>query len=80
MTIGSKVLDPINSAFILPEVQGRSDWWEGRRHFVSPVEKYIFIYVGAPLHLVVYNGNRKGARLNPIGLLPAPDRKGQSQL
>jgi ABC-type Fe3+ transport system substrate-binding protein len=53
----SKVLDPIISAFILPEVQDGSNWWEGRHHFIDPEAKYIFIYVGAPLYLVAYNTN-----------------------
>jgi len=51
----SKVLDPIVSAFILPEVKDESKWWQGKQHFIDPEGKYILVYVGAPLFLVGYN-------------------------
>jgi iron(III) transport system substrate-binding protein len=51
----SKVLDPITSAFIFPEVKDESKWWQGRHHFIDPENRYIFVYVGAPLFLVGYN-------------------------
>ena len=51
----SKALDPITSAFILPEVKDESKWWQGRQHFIDPEGKYILVYVGAPLYLVGYN-------------------------
>ncbi len=50
-----KVLDPITSAFILPEVKDESKWWQGKQHFIDPEGKYILVYVGAPLFLVGYN-------------------------
>ena len=53
----SKVLDPITSAFVLPEVKDESKWWQGRQHFIDPEGKYILVYVGAPLYLVGYNTN-----------------------
>jgi len=53
----SKVLDPITSAFLLPEVKDESKWWQGRQHFIDPEGKYILVYVGAPLYLVGYNTN-----------------------
>ena len=51
----SKVLDPIGSAFILPEVKDESKWWQGKQQFIDPDGKFILVYVGAPLFLVGYN-------------------------
>lgn len=50
-----KVLEPIASAYILPEVKDESKWWQGRHQFIDPEGKYILVYVGAPLFLVGYN-------------------------
>ncbi|MBM4297904.1 MAG: extracellular solute-binding protein [Deltaproteobacteria bacterium] len=50
-----KALEPIASAFILPEVKDESKWWQGKQHFIDPEGKYILVYVGAPLFLVGYN-------------------------
>lgn len=43
----AKVLDPIPSALILPEVTDESKWWEGRHHYIDPENKYIFVFVGS---------------------------------
>jgi iron(III) transport system substrate-binding protein len=51
----SKTLDPIASAFILPEVKDESKWWQGKQQFIDPEGRYILVYVGAPLFLVGYN-------------------------
>ena len=51
----SKALDPIASAFILPEVKDESKWWQGKQQFIDPEGKFILVYVGAPLFLVGYN-------------------------
>ncbi len=51
----SKTLDPIASAFILPEVKDESKWWQGKQQFIDPENRYILVYVGAPLFLVGYN-------------------------
>ncbi|MSP38748.1 MAG: extracellular solute-binding protein [Deltaproteobacteria bacterium] len=59
----SKVLDPIASAFILPEVKDESKWWQGKQQFIDPEGKYIFVYVGAPLFLLGYNTKS----VNPAG-------------
>jgi len=53
----SKALDPITSAFILPEVKDESKWWQGKHHFIDPEGRHILVYVGAPLYLVGYNTN-----------------------
>jgi len=52
----AKVLQPIRSAFILPEVLDESLWWQGRHHYADPEAKYIFVPVGnASINLVGYN-------------------------
>jgi iron(III) transport system substrate-binding protein len=51
----SKTLEPIASAFILPEVKDESKWWQGKQQFIDPEGRYILVYVGAPLFLVGYN-------------------------
>jgi iron(III) transport system substrate-binding protein len=51
----ARVLDPIASAFLLPEVEDESKWWQGKHQFIDPEGKYIFVYVAAPLYLVGYN-------------------------
>ncbi len=51
----SKTLEPIASAFILPEVKDESKWWQGKQQFIDPEGKFILVYVGAPLFLVGYN-------------------------
>jgi iron(III) transport system substrate-binding protein len=53
----AKTLDPITSAFLLPEVSDASKWWQGKHHTIDPEGKYIFVFVGAPLYLVGYNSN-----------------------
>jgi iron(III) transport system substrate-binding protein len=53
----AKALDPITSAFLLPEVSDGSRWWQGKHHTIDPEGKYIFVFVGAPLYLVGYNSN-----------------------
>lgn len=59
----SKSLDPITSAFILPEVKDESKWWQGKQQFIDPEGRYILVYVGAPLFLVGYNTKL----VNPAG-------------
>jgi ABC-type Fe3+ transport system substrate-binding protein len=43
----AKILEPIRSAFILPEVLDESKWWEGRHHYIDPENKYVFVFVGS---------------------------------
>ena len=58
-----KSLDPITSAFILPEVKDESKWWQGKQQFIDPEGRYILVYVGAPLFFVGYNTKL----VNPAG-------------
>lgn len=43
----AKALQPIASAFILPEVKDESKWWQGKHQYVDPEGKYIFVPVGS---------------------------------
>jgi iron(III) transport system substrate-binding protein len=58
----AKVLEPIDSSFLLPEVSDPSKWWQGQQHYIDPDNKYILVYVGAPLFLVAYNTNLANPR------------------
>ena len=42
----SKMLEPISSALILPEVTDLSKWWGGKHWYIDPEGQYIFVYVG----------------------------------
>jgi iron(III) transport system substrate-binding protein len=49
-----KALEPIKTAFILPEVMDESKWWQGKHHFQDPENQYIFVYRGEPTGTRVY--------------------------
>jgi iron(III) transport system substrate-binding protein len=51
----AKALDPINSAFILPEVSDPSKWLDGRHHYNDSENQYSFIYAAFPLRLLGIN-------------------------
>jgi iron(III) transport system substrate-binding protein len=42
----AKILEPISSALILPEVTDQSKWWGGKHWYIDPEGQYIFVYVG----------------------------------
>lgn len=52
-----KVLDPIKSLFILPEVVDKSKWLEKRHAYADPEGKYIFAYRVSPGLSLMYNLN-----------------------
>lgn len=53
-----KALDPIGSAFILPEVVDPSAWWQGKHHYVDPESNYVFVFEGtARSGDITYNTN-----------------------
>jgi len=39
----AKVLQPIDQAFILPEVKDSSKWWQAKHHYSDPEGKYLII-------------------------------------
>jgi len=51
----AKALDPIASALILPEVNDRSKWFDGRHSYNDGENQYSFIYAAFPLRLLGYN-------------------------
>ena len=48
-----RVIEPIASALILPEVTDSSKWWQGKHHYVDLERQYIFVFessiYGAPI-------------------------------
>ena len=42
----NKILDPISSTFILPEVSHPNGWYGGRHWYADPEHKYIFMFEG----------------------------------
>jgi iron(III) transport system substrate-binding protein len=43
----AKALDPIKSAFMLPDVTDTTKWFQGKHHYVDPEEKYVFVMIGS---------------------------------
>ena len=43
----AKVLDPIKSALILPEVTDASKWYQKQHHYTDPEGQYVLSYVGS---------------------------------
>jgi iron(III) transport system substrate-binding protein len=77
----AKALDPINSAFILPEVSDPSKWLDGKHDYNDRENQYSFIYAAFPLRLLGYNTKL----VDPKGLtslwdLLDPKWKGKSML
>lgn len=42
-----KMVEPIKSALILPEVLDPSKWYEGKHTYADPEGQYVFVYVGS---------------------------------
>ncbi len=51
----ANALDPIGSAFILPEVKDPAKWFEGKHHYNDRESRYVFVYAAFPLRLLGYN-------------------------
>jgi iron(III) transport system substrate-binding protein len=49
-----KVLDPIKSTLILPEVVDESKWFDGQHSYGDPEGKHIFIYIANPGGTSIY--------------------------
>jgi iron(III) transport system substrate-binding protein len=43
-----KILDPLKTALILPEVVDESKWWEGKHRYSDPEREYVFVNLGTP--------------------------------
>jgi iron(III) transport system substrate-binding protein len=53
-----KVLDPIKSLLILPEVLDETQWWQGKHKYVDPEGKYIFAFVGNGGAVEIYHNTQ----------------------
>jgi iron(III) transport system substrate-binding protein len=52
----AKALQPIASAFVLPEVKDESRWWSGKHQYIDAEGKYIFVPVGSvSVNMVAHN-------------------------
>ena len=43
----SKVLQPIDSGLIIPEVKDQSKWWQNKHHYSDPEGKYLIVPAGS---------------------------------
>jgi len=43
----ARILDPVPPLLLLSEVTDRSQWWQGKHHYVDPDQQYIFLYEGS---------------------------------
>ena len=54
----ARVLAPLKSVFVLPEVKDESKWWQGKHHFQDPEGQYLFAFRGNPgTARISYNSN-----------------------
>lgn len=51
----AKVQQPIEQAFILPEVREKKNWWQGKYHYSDPENKYVFVFSINPTPAIAYN-------------------------
>jgi len=51
----AKILDPVRTALVLPEVLDESKWWQGQHHYIDPENKYIFVFVGNVSQYISYH-------------------------
>jgi iron(III) transport system substrate-binding protein len=75
----AKALQPIASAFILPEVNDESKWWQGKHQYIDPDGRYIFVPVGSVSpNMVAHNPDLTGAsELNSFWDLLHPKWRGK---
>ena len=58
-----KILDPIKTVLLLPEVLDETKWWRGEHRYVDPENKYIFAYIGNAGGVEInYNSNAVNPR------------------
>lgn len=51
----AKVLEPVASLMILPEVKEPANWFRGQHHYADPENKYIFVFEGVVRSDMAYN-------------------------
>lgn len=50
-----RILDPVKSSLILPEVVDKSKWWQGKHHYVDNQGAYLFAFNGSMQSYFGYN-------------------------
>jgi len=50
-----KVLEPVQTFMLLPEVSGQSNWFQGKHHYADPENKFIFVFEGVVRSDMAYN-------------------------
>jgi iron(III) transport system substrate-binding protein len=53
----ARILDPVRTALILPEVLDESKWWQGQHHYIDSENKYMFVFVGNIGQYVSYHAS-----------------------
>lgn len=51
----AKILEPITTAFILPQVVDESKWWQGKHWYIDTENRYVFVYLGNVARAASYN-------------------------
>ena len=51
----AKVLQPIESILIHPEVRNKNEWWRSTYHFGDPENRYVFVFSISPIPAIAYN-------------------------
>lgn len=51
----AKVQQPIEPAFVLPEVKDKQAWWRKKFHFGDPEGKFVFVFSISPIPAIAYN-------------------------
>jgi len=51
----AKILEPITTAFILPEVVDESKWLQGKHWYIDTENRYVFVYLGNVARAASYN-------------------------
>jgi iron(III) transport system substrate-binding protein len=53
--VKANALEPMSTAFILPEVKDPARWFEGKHQYNDIENRYVFVYAAFPLRLLGYN-------------------------
>ena len=51
----AKILEPVQTLIILPEVRDQSNWFRRQHHYADPEGKYIFVFEGVVRSDMAYN-------------------------
>lgn len=74
----AKILDPITTAFILPEVVDESKWWQRKHWYIDTENRYVFVYLGNVARAASYNSKSVNpAQFNSYWDLLKPEWRGK---